>query len=700
MPIAIGVPGDEPLEIIPREKWAETIAENKKLDIDWNGPKCPIILAVELPFWLMVPESSISLTIEETTIVATIHNHYAEAQHGPEFMPSHANTVYIGPEQLLHQKPLPKQFEGVSAPVFRHMKTVVVFQAEVLADAIAAAGHTHSYRLNRAARYFRTLAITHIPFLNKLITSYRSASRDPFAHEVSDWDVPVWWAITSDDLIRVGTMPYWECDELPSANAFGSRECITLSTATAEDVQREARQPIAAGRLELLDAHSLSYRGRFGDAVRSAVTAIEVALESRIATVLRESGLPEQAIKQRLASTRDNFNARLLDYERLVRRRIPGPLISFIPYINGIRLKQELGWVRNLRHKIVHEGIRVDVFARGQMRRAIDTMTWLFDWLSLDTDGDSEGRNRNAEIFNAFLEGHPPFRFSYTETGVVIEDEIPPPHSVTSDEIRLAQYSSSITPEKCDLELFVSMSLDYFAIDHGQGLPDHREIPVPLERYVATICDSSALVFPLGLDGLMDVSHLASIALRKSVYTSKGHDVTALCVVNHQQKLDPMLRERENAISREVSYLAARAGITVILATDLCALVSAAVRYEWELDACRKMLVTAGWQVVKPPNYEPIGDYRRLYRRIGVMSVELQAGHTLAVGETIGLNIQGHYYEESVSSLHVDGSAVQAVTGPCSVGIATSLKESQLRAGQTVFRRLVGSPPQFVGEGI
>lgn len=149
-----------------------------------------------------------------------------------------------------------------------------------------------------------------------------------------------------------------------------------------------------------------------------------------------------------------------------------------------------------------------------------------------------------------------------------------------------------------------------------------------------------------------------------------------------------------------MSYLAASAGITVILATDLCALVCAAVRYEWEIDPFRKMLFTAGWQVAKPPNYEPIGEYRKLYRRIEVMSVELRAGHTLAVGDTIGLNVQGQYYEQSISSLHVDGSAVQSATGPCSVGIATSLRESQLRAGQTVFRRVVGSTPQFVGDGI
>lgn len=700
MPIAIGIPGDEPLTTIPRERWAETLAENQKLDIDWNGPKCPVTVAVELPFWLMIPESSIEVTLEDTTLTATIHNQFVEVQDGPDYRVSHVNTVYIGPEEPLRHSPMPREVQEIQQPVFRRMKTVVAFAAESSADAIAATKHTHPFRLNRAERYFSTLAVSHIPFLNHLITAYRATSRDPFAHEVSDWDVSLWWILTPTHLVRAQIMPYWDNDSFPTVRHFGMTERTPFHSTTTEAVQHAARNEITAGQLELLDAHSLAYRGRFGDAVRSAVTAIEVALEARITTVLRERGLSEKAITERLASTRDSFYERLVDYERIIRKRIPGPLVSILPYLNGIRLRQELGWVRNLRHKIVHEGIRVDIFARGAMQRAIETMTWLFEWLSLDDDGDSPERNRNLEMFSVLRGMMPLFPFSYTDHGVVIEDDKKLDNIVPDHEKLLSQYIASITPEKNDLELFVAMTLDGLRIRHGATFPEHKEIPIQLERFITSFCEYDALVFPVALDGLMEVSDLASIALRKAVYTSKGSEVTALCIINHQQHLDPVLRERGNAITREVEYLASEAGITVILTTDLCALVCGAMRYQWDFDALRRMLHTPGWQGTSPPCYQPIGTFRKLYRKIGAMSVELQAGQTLAVGETIGLNLLGQYFEQPVASLHVDHAEVQTAIGPCLVGIGTSLKAAQLRVGQVVFLRVMDSPPEFAGEGI
>ena len=156
---------------------------------------------------------------------------------------------------------------------------------------------------------------------------------------------------------------------------------------------------VAPGKLELLDALSLYYRGRFGDAVRSAVTAIEVVLEAQLYKLLREKGRTDEEAERRLAETRNSFHDRLADYEKVSQRRLPSPMISWLPTINGVRLKSELGWVRELRHKVVHEGVRVDIFAQSEMQRAIETMTWLFRWLSCEDHTKAD--RRNFTFFNS-----------------------------------------------------------------------------------------------------------------------------------------------------------------------------------------------------------------------------------------------------------------------------------------------------------
>ena len=87
----------------------------------------------------------------------------------------------------------------------RPQKTVVEFAVTVLKEAFDAADDSRVGWLNRADQYFRSLALAHIPFLNRLVASYRLTSRDPFAFEVSAWDVPFWWtkSQTSDPDVAI-----------------------------------------------------------------------------------------------------------------------------------------------------------------------------------------------------------------------------------------------------------------------------------------------------------------------------------------------------------------------------------------------------------------------------------------------------------------------------------------------------------------
>ena len=416
----------EPLELIDRADWEKEIEAAKADELKWDGERAPIRLMVELPFWLLLPDGDVSVSHEQTSILAEICGDYAEVSQGNAFHESRATVVHIGPAAPLKSGDLPASVVGTECPIYRQMKTLVLFRPDGLKEAFDAWQETEVTspnrnrrirRINLAHQYFCSLAFAHIPFLNHLITSYRSISYDPFAFEVSEWDVPIWFAQHGNVLVRIGLVPYWGRDTYPATSKMGEREQSQFYAASREAVQAQAKVDVTPGKLELLDALSLYHRGRFGDAVRSAVTAIEVALEAQLTKLLKEKGYSDDEAGHRLDETRNSFHARLADYEKVSQKRLPSPIVSWIPTINGVRLKSELGWVRELRHKVVHEGIRVNVFAKGQMQRAIETMTWLFRWLSCEDY--TKGDNRNFTFFNA-AHGRVTIPFDYTATGVVV----------------------------------------------------------------------------------------------------------------------------------------------------------------------------------------------------------------------------------------------------------------------------------------
>jgi hypothetical protein len=391
LPSTLLVPAGQNLTLIPRDQMAREFrrqkAEERKF---WKGRSVLIELVVELPFWLLIPDGQVTITHGKTSLVLTINSQFAEISDGPDFLDSRSNVICIDRSDAI---PVPADLYKLAskqAPIYRPMRTVVSINANGIEEVFTAlsvqnvADNDHSAirGINRGNQYLQVLAFAHIPFLNALITSYRSVSHDPYAFEVSEWDVPFWFAKHKGTLNRICLMPYSNNFIRPLVRRKG--ETTPLYSTTLESVQRQAVEQIIPGKLELLDAFGLMFRGRFGDCVRSVVTAIEVALDEQLIKLLRSKGLQDAQINERLNQTRNNFFERLADYEQLSQRRVPGPLINPLPHINGLRLREELEWVRTLRHKIVHEGIRVDIEQRGTTQRAFETMAWLFEWLCPD----------------------------------------------------------------------------------------------------------------------------------------------------------------------------------------------------------------------------------------------------------------------------------------------------------------------------
>lgn len=689
---------------IPEEEWAKEIEAMQAEERDWwEGSRTPAQLVVELPFWLMIPSGETTVQYDDTNLSLTVRHDFVEICHGPTFMDSRVNVAHVGPSDGIKHVDLGSVVPD-KMPIFRDMKTVVVFEVMAMEDAFLAWEERSSIeptdrpqvrRINRVMQYFESLAFAHIPFLNNLITSYRSVSLDPYAVEVSEWDVPIWYAQHDSQLVRIGLMPYWDADGFPSVNCNGDRR--PYYAATQESLCEQLGSAVAPGKMELLDALSLSYRGRFGDAVRSAVTAIEVVLEAQLEKLLLEKGHSEQTVQERLADTRNSFFDRLRDYERLSGKRIPGPVLSYIPYINGIRLCSELEWVRRLRHKIVHEGTRVDIFARRLMLRAIETMTWLFQWLSSD-DAIGEGDSRNYTFFG-MLRGDRSYPVNYTSSGVEV---VPMAHlndveSIpTVDELRSQQYADTLAPEHSDSELFSRMSFYALDIECEEAPPQDDNLPILQPRFLLhdkQNQEKKAIVFCMELDGLVDIPTANGVAAGASAYlVENGAEWHTLCVIHHQRHMGVELREVADAIPEDVEAVFKACGITVISAVDLQQLICGAAKYEWDSGDLRALLFTPGRQGICPPAYRRIGVCMRYFPKHSVVSIRLDEGSEVSVADTLTMRLADGYYEEVIDSLQVEHNAVESARGPCRIGVRTALTKSELKNVGEVFVR---EPPSI-----
>jgi hypothetical protein len=691
--------GKGPRPLIPEEDWPKEIAAMAAEESEfWKGQSISVQLIVELPFWIMIPDCEISVTYDDATVQASIRGHYMAVSDGPLFCDSCANVVFIGPNNDLKAgQELPPVVVSTNAPVYRPMKTVVIFCPNAMEDAVLALQEHDNVmeqelskvrRSSRAVQYLQSLAYAHIPFLNKMITSYRITSRDPFAFQVSQWDVPVWFFKHNGKLVRISLMPYWDQDWYPTIGKFTGGDRSPIYTTSRDAVVTQVETDIVPGMLEILDARSLLYRGYLDDAVRSVVTAIEVVLEARISRLLRDKGWTEQQIQDHLKKTWNNFDERLTDYERISGTRVPGPILSPIPYINGIRLRSELHEVRNLRHRIVHEGLRVDSRSRGPMLRAIETMTWLFDWLSWE-EGKAEDRAKQYVFFEMVRGKHiPRYSTRYCDSGVVV---LPDNHDnqdiKNTGEMFRSQYLASIDGEIADMELFSLMSFNFLGIECEDAPPEPPDAPIH-ERYHINHKIHHAVVFCLECNGLFDSSTIKAVTsqLARSERYQKG-DCSALCIINHKKHITIKRREMGKTIPDDVSQLADRSGLTLITSPDLRFLVQGALELKWNAEQIIKLLFTPGLQGLIPPGYQKVGVYTHFYGRHSVMEVKLFAGEAIKIGDTIGIRLAEQYYEEPVESLQIQHNTVPTATGPCMVGIKTTLHRSDLDIGQDVFIR-------------
>lgn len=355
--------------------------------IDCDASPVPVLVTVELPFWLMVPDGEVVVTVQGAKFAVEINESYVDIFVG-EVSDSRRTALYNGPispkGDLIGQAAM----SGASL-MFRKAKTVLKIASECSSDALSAMAEG-SKRRRIAYYYFVSFCSAHLPIVNRLIEAYRWATADAMAATVTPRSVPV-WRIRNDKgegfLVHLLPEAGWdykptgaECNDRSKPNsqtpAFAFADLETLANAVSEIIE--------PSELALLDAHSFLHRGDYSGAVRRAVTALEVLLERQLQVELTKVNSASD-VEDRLRKSRNDFSGRLRQYENLSARSL------------GTELFIALEDIRNLRHEIVHRGRLMTYGERGIANHAVDTGRFIYNWLENDSASVQRRESRLAQ---------------------------------------------------------------------------------------------------------------------------------------------------------------------------------------------------------------------------------------------------------------------------------------------------------------
>lgn len=334
-------------------------------ELDWEAEIVPVDLRVELPYWLMVPDCALIVSVNGHEFPVAINAHYEEI-YGRAILDSRRSCIYIGPIGRMSVNAR-KAVKKNKVPILpRRCKTVLRIRSRCNRDVLAAS-HERGGRRSSARTYLKSFCEAHLEIINHLIQKYRLATYDYFAYELSPWDVPVWFIGSGENCICIVLQDYAEWDTKPQVDErSGGKEEYKLIERSKLQAALSIQQ--SEGEFELMDALNLMVRGDYSGAVRRVTTAIELQTECVLRReLLKKHPLPK--VEEKLKASENDFPGRLRQYEKLSQRKLPDVL------------KRELETTRALRHSIVHGGKRIAFSDRGQAQRSVDTGRWIFNWL-------------------------------------------------------------------------------------------------------------------------------------------------------------------------------------------------------------------------------------------------------------------------------------------------------------------------------
>lgn len=343
-------------------------------EIDWEAEWIDVELCVELPFWLMVENTTVPVEVQDCLFPVSVHGETFEL-HTRATTDSRPLVVYRGPIKDIDErdKIVRRTLRNGSRAnaLWRKCKTCLRIATRCNEDAWNKALSDEEYDRRVARFYFEELCKAHIPVVNALIQGYRLATYDQFAFEVAPWDVPLWYVGREGTSINCILVPYRAWDVPPlELDDLGRPVGLTRFIAS-EQFRHNFTTNGTPGEFELLDAlHSIE-RGDYSGAVRRVATAIEAIVEAVLEQAL-VSTVGDVEAEKFIRDTRKNFRRRVSKIQALIGRTLP------IAYRNA--LEEMLA----LRDEIVHRGYRLAFADRGRASMAVDKGRWIFNWLEND----------------------------------------------------------------------------------------------------------------------------------------------------------------------------------------------------------------------------------------------------------------------------------------------------------------------------
>ncbi len=353
-------------------------------DLNWDAPWVDVWLWVELPFWLMVDNTTITTEVESHEFQVAVHDNYFEL-HSELATDSRQSVLYRGPLRKLQD--LSDNIQQVIQKnpdlslMWRKCKTVLKIATRCNGEVWNSAIAVRRLSEGTVKLYLWALCKAHIPVVNRLVQGYRLATYDYFAFEIASWDVPKWQIERGGQAVSSLLVPYRGWDMKPVISERGTSRFKPPVGSTdppklyqlisGKDLRKHISATATSGEFELLDALNLMERGDYSGAVRRITTAIEVVVEAVVGRGIEAAEGQPRAHKF-LRDTRMNFDRRVSKYETLNGRTLS----------DGLR--KQLTETRKLRHRIVHQGYRIGSSERGIAQRAVDTGRWIFNWFEND----------------------------------------------------------------------------------------------------------------------------------------------------------------------------------------------------------------------------------------------------------------------------------------------------------------------------
>lgn len=373
-------------------------------ELNWEAEVIPVILFVELPFWLMVPNCTLDVEVNEHTFKVDIIDNFYEL-YVEEILDSRATRWFIGANYSRVDPEIIKYIEEQELPSLqRKCKTILRIHSNCNTDVLAAE-RKEGRRSKEAYFYLRAFCDAHVDIVNKVIKQYRLSTYDHFAYEVSPWDIPIWLVDTGKDSVNVVLLNYARWDRKPVTGDSIESPLQTYELISSADLQKEMKTEVTAGEIQLLDSINLMERGDYSGAVRRITTAIEAVTEFVLRQELLKSH-PEAEVDSKLYASRNDFPGRLRQFQKLSGRIVPDVLLD------------ELESTRNLRHEIVHRALHISFNERGKAQRSVDIGRWIFNWFENEPERKSVREKRLA--LRSVGQHHSVFGTEITSKGVVV----------------------------------------------------------------------------------------------------------------------------------------------------------------------------------------------------------------------------------------------------------------------------------------